>query len=355
MNTSQFKFSVPTRQEMCIRENHLPMKHVHFFMNESQCNALIREDFNQSIITKATIVKNLPELPERDITKLDFTIFNLRFDKIPPRLLDSSIFYLLFLNSIDHHDADTFFPDLDLRIRSEVGCLLHWNNGFSLKFHESPDLNEDKFVLVINQKTMTRSNDMSLAKVSNANELPLFTKNGYEVQKVPSFIWDKISNDYTSHRNSFTDEYTLNSDNNSSEIFDSQFFEIATTISYISDSLRFQLLDDFHSFAQQWSGEELIKINTFGYRSFRAGTKTTYARDDIQKNIISILVKVDEDTNKAWPLTFRDQNKVENSITFSTGELCFYEGAKLEYAFLDRLDGKYSRYLYFHYLPKRLI
>ncbi len=370
METSNFTFPIPQEQEMCKRESFLPFKHNHVFMNEVQTQAIMSNGWDQDTISKLIVLRNLPELQDRSGNNISWAILNLKTHPLSIEQIQSKKFYMIFLNGFDHHFADTYLPDFDIQIRPERGLLLYWDSAtVTPRIHESPDLQEDKYVLVIhtnshlsshNQKNLNTNSINStselpkISRITNRADLRLFTNKGYEVVKVPQMSWDNIQQNYQNHKNNFSDEYSLDSNSGLEVLFDSDVYAVASETSYISDSLRNQLLIDFLFLAQDWCGEELIPVNTFGFRSFRRGTKTSYSQDKLESNIISILIKVDERSNSSWPISFKDENNNESRTIFDVGSMCFYEGAKLEYGFPERLDGEFSRYLYLHYLPKTL-
>ncbi len=355
-----FVFPIPQSQEMCKKEKNLPFKHLHIFMSTNQAQAILDNEWDQDLISQDTILSNLPELQDTNRSDINFQILNLNNEDLNQDHLACNQFYMVFLNSINDHFSDTFLPDFDLRIRPESGMLLYWNTRVvSPIIHESPDLAEDKYVLAIScgKKSSDNAGSTDLPKVSiikNLDNLPLYTQKGFEVFTVPEKTWTNITQEYNRLKNSFSDEYESDSNSSLETLFDSNIFSIATATAFISDSLRTQLLIDLLPLAEAWSKEQLEPVNTFGIRSFRRGTQTQYSRDNLECNIISVLIKVDEISNKSWPLTFQVRSGETQQVDFPPGSMCFYEGAKLEYGFPERLDGEFSRYIYVHYLPKSL-
>lgn len=101
---------------------------------------------------------------------------------------------------------------------------------------------------------------------------------------------------------------------------------------------------------EAWAGQPLLESAAYGLRVFRRGQGIGMHVDTTATHVVSSMVFVAVDAQAPFTLTLDDAAR-RHLIVPQTGQMLFYEGARMPHGHLTPLDGEHVAVLYLHYRP----
>jgi len=261
---------------------------------------------------------------------------------------------LIYLNE-DFEGGTTNFPKLNLEIKPKKGmCLIFQNmkNGELIQdsLHEGKELLTGcKYIIT----AWIRERYVDLNKIySNEENLPKFTKLGFEKIKVPQNIWEYILEIYNKSKQFKTEENLANK----KETIPSSLGTNSTDILSLDNlpEMRSKLHLDFLQLHKEWCGTEIEPTWIYGIRSYNKGASLYFHRDRIETHHISSIICVDKDlcNQEDWALNVEGHDGKMYDIYLEPGEMILYESAKCLHGRKDNFKGEFFRNLFVHYKLK---
>ena len=285
--------------------------------------------------------------------------------------------FMLFLNE-DMEGGETNFPDLNKKIKPEIGKAVTWDLMIDGEFqtdtlHEGSTIDKGKKYIItswwrendwnggedtrlaqVKQDTKVINSNTSNKKIiTSVEDFPRFTPGGFNVIKTPERAWNIIQEVYnlvrhTGIREDF--EYKENSiPTGDSEILNLE--QVRTIRGIIHEELK--------GVHEQWSGTSLIPSFVYGIRSYTKDATLSSHVDRIATHHISSIIIVDKDLNCGckqtvggehdWALDIQDHDGTWHKVYADIGDMILYESATCLHARLDPFKGNFFRNFYVHY------
>ncbi len=311
---------------------------------------------------------------------------------------------MVFLNHVEE-GGETEFPDHSLLIKPEPGMAVFWKNidiygnqkfdtlhaGLPVKkgkkyiitkwyrqfpyYHPKPltyspqdfeqrskellsKQNQTKEIDQFSQNDLVFSDKKTLKSredYQKVSDVPIFTNEGFKKITIPSSTWKLIQSSYEEAKDHFKDEYCMVSDDPEDAgirgHIDSTDFSVGTLFSPIDEETRSRVTDDIRKILEQWSGRNLASTATYGFRSYRRGSRLKMHVDRLQTHVISATICVDHKSDTLWPLDIFNHEKKESQILMEPGEMVLYESARLAHGRRQRFDGDFYIGLFVHFIP----
>ena len=182
-------------------------------------------------------------------------------------------------------------------------------------------------------------------------DIPKLTEKGFDVVKVPEYIWNIIQ-----------DSYELLKDKRINEVFEGKDHFIkgdSEIISYdhiphIRNLIHNQLLPIHREFA----GVDIEPSAMYGIRSYLRGASLIEHTDRIETHNIASVILVDKDLkcgcqNKEngddWPLDIKGHDGEWYKVYLEPGDMLLYESAICPHGRLEHFQGTYYRNFFAHY------
>ena len=187
--------------------------------------------------------------------------------------------------------------------------------------------------------------------ISDSDELPRLTENGFELTRCPSNLWEIIK-----------DCYSLVKDNPVVEEFDGKDTYVPGNTQMLSfdriPSIKNLLHKELQSVHENFCGRKLIPSFIYGIRSYEKGSSLKEHVDRVETHHISSIIIVDKDLtcgckNKKyaddWPLDIKGHDGEWYKVYAQPGDMILYESAVCEHARKNPFGGEYFRNFYVHY------
>jgi len=186
--------------------------------------------------------------------------------------------------------------------------------------------------------------------------IPPFTEVGFWKTKVPSNVWDNLSQDYRRAKKSMTEEVCKTTIINCHRIQEhgdtSSLHQIPITFYMHLTNVTYQTLNDgLLPLAEAWAGVGLKHSRTYGIRRYTNGSWLGSHLDVMATHIISAIVNVGQEVDEDWPLYIKDNNGNDHQVFLKPGEMVWYESARLVHGRMDQFKGKYFDNIFIHYMP----
>jgi hypothetical protein len=113
-----------------------------------------------------------------------------------------------------------------------------------------------------------------------------------------------------------------------------------------------RVYEELHRYAEAWSGMKLLAYGAYGFRVYRDGAQLLMHIDIPETHVISFILHIDHsDDATPWPLVIEDYHGNTHEVTLESGDLLFYESAKLLHGRPRPLNGSWYSSVFVHYHP----
>tara|TARA_R110000782_G_scaffold55710_5_gene117191 strand:- start:588 stop:1814 length:1227 start_codon:yes stop_codon:yes gene_type:complete len=291
--------------------------------------------------------------------------------------------FMIYLND-GFKGGGTNFPNQNMVVVPETGKAVTWENikdGKVLEeyMHEGVALEEGKKYIIT---AWWRENDWdgagdeklyqdslqpkvidspTIKTFTHKDQIPKFTKNGFEVIKCPQPTWNIIKDAYEILKDKVTPENFPGKENviqgGGSELL--SFDNVPSIRTLIHEQLlpvhRNWIANEMHDAMK----DPLIEPSfVYGIRSYNRGATLSSHVDRVETHHISSIIIVDKDLacgcqNKPeaddWPLDVQGHDGEWYKIYAEPGDMIMYESAVCEHARFEPFGGTFFRNFYVHY------
>ena len=253
--------------------------------------------------------------------------------------------FMIYLNDVED-GGETVFPKYRVKIRPKKGRAVVWLNllpdgkGDEDTLHCGTPVKKGE-KLIITKWFRTRGTLVEPFRLSLSNQIPNYNRIGYTKTNLPPELFRKINNFY--HRNisnSKIETNLISSDGNT-----------PTYYLPITREIEDELKDELISSLERWCDSQLEWTVTYGIRTYRRGSFSKMYNERYETNIISVIINVDQDVDKDWPLVLIDNYGRECQIILKPGEIVYYESARCRHGRPYPLNGNSFSNIVFHTKP----
>jgi hypothetical protein len=109
---------------------------------------------------------------------------------------------------------------------------------------------------------------------------------------------------------------------------------------------------ELQRYAEAWSGMKLLPFGAYGFRVYRNGTQLMMHTDISETHIISFILHIDHSNDGSpWPLVIEDYHGNTHEVILESGDLLFYESAKILHGRPRPFNGTWYSSVFVHYYP----
>jgi hypothetical protein len=117
--------------------------------------------------------------------------------------------------------------------------------------------------------------------------------------------------------------------------------------------LNLRVLNELHSFAEEWVGIPLTAVQAYGFRLYRNESQLFMHIDRIQTHVISFVLHVDSSEDaEDWPIFIEDFHGNTHEVVLTPGDIFFYESSKCLHGRPTKFNGSWYTSIFVHYYPK---
>lgn len=191
--------------------------------------------------------------------------------------------------------------------------------------------------------------NLPLDKLLNPHRAPHeflqnYTNTGFKKCNVPKPLFDKMLRFYNENKAHEKDEHVEGFISNESHT------KPSTTVE-LPDSLRKEIHDTLRPLVSTWSGKAVDPTYVYGIRVYKNKAVLKPHRDRIETHIFGVIINVDQDVRKDWPLMIEDHAYEPHQILLAPGEMIFYESARLKHGRPVPLEGNAYANVFCHFRP----
>lgn len=272
--------------------------------------------------------------------------------------------FMIYLNDVEE-GGSTSFPNLGEKFTPKMGTAIVWKNTdvlgnpFVDTLHSGdPVIKGTKYIITKWFRNPAKEFGNTFSKWE---ELPKFTKLGFEVMDIPAETWGLIKEGYELlKKDGIRPEFTSQEASDNAAVTKS----VADLISWdklptLRKLIQKQLLPIHEKWAEQKlrmdydeSDGTVRETPVYGIRSYNNGAVLRSHVDKIRSHHISTIILVDEDSNKPWGLDILGNDGNWYNIVIKPGQMILYESATCEHGRLEPFDGNYFRNFFVHYTLK---
>jgi hypothetical protein len=119
-----------------------------------------------------------------------------------------------------------------------------------------------------------------------------------------------------------------------------------------NDRLTTRVYKELQRYAEAWAGIPLIPYGAYGFRIYRNGAQLKMHTDIRATHIISFILHIDHSNDGTpWPLVIEDYHGNTHEVTLESGDLLFYESAKVLHGRPRPFNGTWYSSVFVHYYP----
>lgn len=112
------------------------------------------------------------------------------------------------------------------------------------------------------------------------------------------------------------------------------------------------IMEKLRPYHEEWiGGIKLVPRSAYALRVYQKTNTLAYHVDVCDTHVVSCILHIDHDTDEDWPIYIHDHNNQPHAVTLETGEMAFYESAKLPHYRPDPMKGNYFASIFIHYQP----
>jgi len=258
--------------------------------------------------------------------------------------------FMVYLNDV-LEGGETCFTKINQTITPKRGRAVIWNSlhpdgsvNHNSIHHAYPVKQGSKTVIT---KWFRTVKGLPVFSREDHENIPNYTRKGFETDQLTKPLFQKITAFYQKNLDKQFDETEA-----SDHIYKKGEDSFGSSLVQLPQSL----MDEIHACLKPnlevWSGVELDPTYVYGIRIYHNGAILKPHRDRIRTHIISAIINVDQDVNKAWPLMIEDNYCRRHEIILKPGEVIYYEGARLSHGRPLALDGRRYANIFCHFKPR---
>ena len=269
---------------------------------------------------------------------------------------------MIYLND-NFEGGGTDFSKLGITVLPKSGKAVTWKNmidGVTQEefLHEGmPIVSGKKYIITSWWRERSRNSPVIKQDkkiYTHKSQIPKLTEKGFEVVKVPEYMWNIIQ-----------ESYSLLKDKNELEVFEGkeQFIKgDSELISYDTiPNIRNMIHNQMLPIHREFSGVDIEPSSMYGARSYLRGNSLVAHTDRVETHHVSSVVMLDKDLrcgcqNKEfgddWPFDIQAHDGEWHKVYLQPGDMVIYESAICEHGRLEPFQGFYYRNLFLHYKLK---
>jgi hypothetical protein len=111
-----------------------------------------------------------------------------------------------------------------------------------------------------------------------------------------------------------------------------------------------ELLEHLRPVHEEWAGRPLVGTAAYGLRVYRRGQTLARHADRCESHVVTSVVSVHQDVDRAWPLTLEVDGRAQD-VHLGAGHMVTFESAAIPHGRYAPLQGREYVILQLHYRP----
>ncbi|MCF6215840.1 MAG: 2OG-Fe(II) oxygenase [Emcibacter sp.] len=255
--------------------------------------------------------------------------------------------FLIYLNDVED-GGEISFPKINRSILPKMGRAVIWNNlhkdgtvNDHCIYHEGLVKKGSKTVI---KKYFRTQNGLPVFKRLEKENVPNYTKIGFEKDTLPKPLFKKIVNFYRENfkhqvKETVAERFIKNEEPNVTK----------SSLIQLPDSIQKEIQNCLKPVLEIWSGLKLDPTFVYGIRVYHNGTALKVHRDRNGTHIIGVIINVDQELNEAWPLRIEDNYYRQHDILLKPGEVVYYEAVRLAHGRPIPFNGELFANIFCHF------
>jgi len=255
--------------------------------------------------------------------------------------------FFIFLNDVEE-GGEISFPKIGRSISPKMGRAVIWNN-----LHMDGTVNEHSIYhdglvkkgnKTVIKKCFRTQNGLPVFKRLEKENVPNYTKIGFEKDTLPKPLFNKIVNFYRENfqhqvKETVAEKFIKNEEPNVTK----------SSLIQLPNSIQKEIQDCLKPVLEIWSGLKLEPTFVYGIRVYHNGTALKVHRDRNGTHIIGVIINVDQELNEAWPLRIEDNYYRQHDVLLEPGEVIYYEAVRLAHGRPIPFNGELFANIFCHF------
>mmetsp|Transcript_20213 Transcript_20213/g.47339 ORF Transcript_20213/g.47339 Transcript_20213/m.47339 type:complete len:429 (-) Transcript_20213:1610-2896(-) len=177
-----------------------------------------------------------------------------------------------------------------------------------------------------------------------------FTKHGYAKMKVPTDLYDLIKEHFDKYRDLAEIEWKEYNVYHNMWESPPTIIDINNESSGGSLSLTSVIEEKVKPILEEWTGQKLSPVSTYGIRMYHNGSILA-PHVDRMPLITSVIIQVDQDIDVPWPLEVYGHDGVATNVTMEPGDMVLYESHSVIHGRPFPMVGNFFANCFIHFEP----
>jgi len=191
----------------------------------------------------------------------------------------------------------------------------------------------------INERKRLTMNQDQPASVYN------YTKTGYAKVKTPPELFKAIKEFFETNRDKSKTEWKEHNVYHNTWDSPPTFIDLHT-----SRGLARRIEDEVKPILEEWTGQRLSPVSTYGIRLYHDGSILA-PHVDRMPLVTSVIIQVDQDVDEPWPLEVYGHDGTATNVTMEPGDMVLYESHSVIHGRPFPMKGNWFANCFIHYEP----
>jgi len=177
-----------------------------------------------------------------------------------------------------------------------------------------------------------------------------YTKDGYAKIKVPTDLYDLIKDFFDKNRHHAEVEWKEYNVYHNAWVSPPTMVHMARESAGGSISLTSEIEDKVTPILEEWTGQSLSPVSTYGIRIYH-NASILAPHVDRMPLVISAIIQVDQDVDEPWPLEVYGHDGIATNVTMEPGDMVLYESHSVIHGRPFPMIGNFFANCFIHFEP----
>lgn len=260
--------------------------------------------------------------------------------------------FMIYLTDVEE-GGDTCFTEIGLEVKPKRGMAVVWNNLTAkgevnpyTAHWAKPVIRGEK--VIITKWFRTKGSLTTAFKALPYKQLPFFTSEGFKITRLPDGLFQSITDFYQTGRK---EHIALEMNDAIGTYIQTTTERHPAKMIELSDELRQAIFNTICPMLENWVRIKLKPSAVYGIREYQRGATLKMHVDRIDTHQVSMIINVAQQVDKDWALHIADHKGKIHKVIMQTGDVVFYESARLQHGRPEPLEGEYYANIFAHTAP----